>query len=422
MTANRRADLQRKLSMAPVPQPPAGLADRIKKEIPKELRFSAEQERARFSKSVLFSMRGAASILLLISASYVGLRVLSRAGTEKNEVVTGPAAKRESPQSVATNVAAPPAVEPAQSPAPTIVAQRRVQPRDARQRAKVAALQTNEKLRDQRKDIAADQQQTQVPAVANDAAAGAAETRAELEKKTDALAAKEAPARITATLSAPAAPPPLPAPPPPAAAPAPVFNPEAPSRSVAEAITVTSRAAIKAKQRSIDDAWVQHFAEPAAIEPGTIALDVEATENPLAPGEVLIRASFDVGAVARDVHLDLVPSAGSAPSARWLAMTSRWSAPEFTDTSRSTIVALARPSDDAIMAVVRAFYTIGSATSQQTMEKVVRRADIKPWAAASPRTKSAALAALWRKGADRAAVAAAARAAGLDELTAAIER
>ena len=79
MNANRKADLQRKLALAPVPKPPAGLAERIKTEIPKELRFNAERERERFSRSVRFSMSVAASVIVVISAAYVALQIMTGA-------------------------------------------------------------------------------------------------------------------------------------------------------------------------------------------------------------------------------------------------------------------------------------------------------------------------------------------------------
>jgi hypothetical protein len=78
MNANRKADLQRKLALAPVPKPPAGLAERIKTEIPKELRFNAERERERFSRSVRFSMSVAASVIVVVSAAYVVLTMMSK--------------------------------------------------------------------------------------------------------------------------------------------------------------------------------------------------------------------------------------------------------------------------------------------------------------------------------------------------------
>lgn len=74
MNSNRRADLQRKLSMGAVPRPPAGLAERIKNDIPEYLQ--AEPERHRFSRSIAFSMRVAASILLLITSVFVTLNLI----------------------------------------------------------------------------------------------------------------------------------------------------------------------------------------------------------------------------------------------------------------------------------------------------------------------------------------------------------
>ena len=78
MTANRRADLQRKLAMVPVPKPPDGLADRIKSDIPKELMLDADKERRRLRQSVAFNIRVAASIILLVSSVYLALNLLSR--------------------------------------------------------------------------------------------------------------------------------------------------------------------------------------------------------------------------------------------------------------------------------------------------------------------------------------------------------
>ena len=66
MNSKRKADLQRKLSLAPVPRPPAGLAERIKNDIPEYLRPDAD--RRRMSRSLSINLRVAASLLLLISA------------------------------------------------------------------------------------------------------------------------------------------------------------------------------------------------------------------------------------------------------------------------------------------------------------------------------------------------------------------
>jgi hypothetical protein len=78
MTTKRKAELQRKLALAPVAKPPAGLADRIKSDIPKNLMADTAKERARFRQSVAFNVRVAASIILLVSSVYLALHLLSR--------------------------------------------------------------------------------------------------------------------------------------------------------------------------------------------------------------------------------------------------------------------------------------------------------------------------------------------------------
>src|SRR5438552_1589888 len=81
MTRNRKADLQRKLTMAPVAKPPAGLADRIKRDIPQQFAFQAENERTQSRKSAMFNLRIAASIILLVSSLYLALHLVSRNGS-----------------------------------------------------------------------------------------------------------------------------------------------------------------------------------------------------------------------------------------------------------------------------------------------------------------------------------------------------
>lgn len=79
MTRNRKADLHRKLGMAPLPTPPSDLADRIKTAIPHDLHMNVENERAHLRRAVTFDVRIAASILLLISATFAGLHLMTRA-------------------------------------------------------------------------------------------------------------------------------------------------------------------------------------------------------------------------------------------------------------------------------------------------------------------------------------------------------
>jgi len=86
MTTKRKAELQRRLSMASVPKPPAGLADRIKADIPDLL--TTTRERERLSSSIAFNVRVAASIILLVSSAYLCVQLLSRAS--RNEAAAPP--------------------------------------------------------------------------------------------------------------------------------------------------------------------------------------------------------------------------------------------------------------------------------------------------------------------------------------------
>jgi hypothetical protein len=108
MNANRKASLQRKLAVAPVPKPPAGLAARIKKEIPKELRFSAERERERLTQSVRFSVAVAASVIVVIASAYLALQVT----TTNVQTTSKPAAATPLPRIQTPALPAPALVEP----------------------------------------------------------------------------------------------------------------------------------------------------------------------------------------------------------------------------------------------------------------------------------------------------------------------
>lgn len=108
MNQKRKAELQRKLSMTSVPTPPAGLLGRIKSDIPHDLK-SLDRERERFSRSTGFTLRVAASIILLVSSVYMTVRLMSR--SEERALVPPVLARAKS--------AAPPAevmIEVAEAP------------------------------------------------------------------------------------------------------------------------------------------------------------------------------------------------------------------------------------------------------------------------------------------------------------------
>jgi hypothetical protein len=85
MNSKGRADLQRKLTLNAVPRPPAGLAERIKADIPKYL--VAEAEPPRSSRNLGFSLRIAASFLIVITTLAVSVYLIAP-GSQRKSVET----------------------------------------------------------------------------------------------------------------------------------------------------------------------------------------------------------------------------------------------------------------------------------------------------------------------------------------------
>jgi hypothetical protein len=79
MNTTRKAELQRKLSMTPLPHPPPGLAERLKADIPQTISTEGSSMaflmRERRTRTVASTLRMAASMLLLVSSLWVCLRV-----------------------------------------------------------------------------------------------------------------------------------------------------------------------------------------------------------------------------------------------------------------------------------------------------------------------------------------------------------
>lgn len=89
MTQKRKAELQRKLSMAPVAKPPAHLADRLKADIPEYL--NPQRDRERVNRSLAFSLRVAASVILLVTSVFLTIEFLSQDETSSIIQVQRPA-------------------------------------------------------------------------------------------------------------------------------------------------------------------------------------------------------------------------------------------------------------------------------------------------------------------------------------------
>lgn len=388
---NRRSKLQRKLESLPAPKPPANLAERIKNEIPKDLPFNVEEERERYSSSIAMNLRVAASILVLISTAYLVLNVFSRGDmtTQRVAPMTRAAVPAVAP---ATDSVAPQTVSIAATDeaAPTLR-----DARPARQKQAVAAIAELEKKKE--RSEARDQ-----IVVANEPVRGR-------------LAAVEA--RVADVAVAPAAAPAA-LPPPPAAVAAPsIAGNAAPQESAAQ--KTQSRNDVRySKARDLDP---QRFAAPASL-PSNPVVDIEAVEESIAPGRILVRVSFDSGIAVKDLWVETRLPANAARSARWYTLGWRWGAADFPTGSRSVLVdfALSETNDDSLV-TVRAHYRTGDDPIEQSVERVIRRRDVRAWSVASKRTQSAALIALYRNGADREQVLSTARASDLDDVVAAIE-
>lgn len=414
MKANRKADLQRKLSIAPVPKPPAGLAERIKNDIPKELQFDAESERERIGSSIAFSMRVAASILILVSIAFLGMNVLSRSQT----------APAVAPAAAKIDTTTPTAVAQSQPESGSVFGD---QAREVDAFKKVEDLPPPKPQRAKDRPIL----------VAHGRKEAAGSTRPDEKKKASAEGTATGAIGEMARLAPPPA---AIAPPPPASigesvtitAEAPVLQAAAQQTSnsarmekqnktaMADSMVVARDASAGADDRR--QLSVQRFAAPVTLPASAMVADIEAVTSPFDDGRTYVRVSVDSGIVARDVRADVLLS-GDLSAVRWLAGSWRW---QSALVSRQSTTSLAEvtvtTTADAQVAVVRVHYRERESGDEETIEKSVRRGDIKPWSDASRRTKATVLAAKSAEPGMRDKVITVARAAGLEELAAEVEK
>jgi hypothetical protein len=122
MNSKKKADLQRRLSSTPGAKPPADLADRIKRDIPRHFTMNHQSDREQFSRSVTFNMRVAAAVLLVVSAAYISMQLFSVGGTRVMTPSTAPLARVKMSEQVVADqkkeaVAAPQSVVAQMRPA-----------------------------------------------------------------------------------------------------------------------------------------------------------------------------------------------------------------------------------------------------------------------------------------------------------------
>jgi len=416
MTRNDKADLQRKLAMAPVATPPAGLADRIKSDIP---HLGFESERTNLRKSAMFNLRIAASIVLLVSSLYLVLHLLSRAGS-KTEFATEERNLAPATTKVATLPNTPP--EPGSArpqlradlpplprvPPPTSIAAMPPRERivEARQRESIGIASGQPAFAEHVETPAA---RTESIVVADDAPAPQAAPAwapspavAQPAPLTFASGGAAADRDLAKTEAAPERKA--------AAAPAPELDRFSPAKDKENAappvrnfVAVQQAIARGETPRYVDiTSIVQHFAAPERA-PANLRVELEASATPLDETKWLLRVSVDAPAGTSST-IDL--KFGDAIATHHALAGSP--TPNTTALYEIEFKSDAKP--DQTIATVRA----------GNVQSALRVADLHPWNTASPRMKRASLAAAWARTpqskTQTEAIVAKAREAHIDEL------
>ena len=423
MTTKRKAELQRRLSMASVPKPPAGLADRIKSDIPDLL--GTTRERERLSSSIAFNLRVAASIILLGSSAYLCIRLLSRADQRTNVAAAPPALR------MAAVKAAPAKLQEAQQ-APAVEA-KKTEPQVQEVRPQVLA-QAEPPKPERRREVVAEEEVP--PPVAAPAPASPA--------------VRNEPEGITVTAEAPlldvrragAA---APAPPPlemgreaktMTGAAGGVLNEMVPSARAADfmeqlphdqvfGISVAKDAfpnvkdAIERGERpnAVNvEALINYFAGPPDHRaPREVALEVEASPAPVSSGPraFLIRMTIDTarqnvppGAsplpVATNADLEIDLDSNAVVSHRRAGGGDETSGVEATLLKNVSVTAMFEVELRANLpwrqpiATVRLHYKSVATGKDRTITRIVHASDVaRPWSEASRRHRLATLGAIW---------------------------
>jgi hypothetical protein len=467
MSPNRKAQIQRKLALAPVAKPPAGLADRIKRDIPKNLLLDTENERRRFSRSTMFNLRVAASIILLISSVYVCMTVLSR-GIEEKRAIEHAEKVLNAPEATAPVIIAsqPPSAAVAPPTAATRVA--------TANRAPAAELQTPAPQVQKKTTQLADA--TAKPAKVEHAADTRAKAVAQLAEANDTLQRQ-----VAAPSPAPAAPPR------PqdrdevtsafrkdtttqnaaAGAPAPEMQAAKEEKTMAAGAVAGAVARDSARDTMRDAArdaadnaprrataamvpsavaselsfdapstlfginivptrsLLQRFAAPAKLPVRGVRVEADAAPAPFDATRQLLRVSIDMPAAELEPHAAVPPVGADATLTVEVDGQEPRTFAERVLIANTSVTALYDFNVDpdasrrSVIATVRLHYKSVRDGREQTITRSIRRGDVATsWDAASKRMKAASLAAAVGK-APSADVIAKATEAGLPELAAA---
>jgi hypothetical protein len=394
MTQNRKADLQRKLALAPVAKPPEGLAERIKGEIPLNLRFEPERERARLWQSSSFNLRIAASIVLLVSSLYFALHLLSR--SEPNSTARAMSEDRAAAPVPRQTIVALPNIPP--QPGGARLRQTADQPSlPSSPPGRIVSAQLKDQIAENKREERDGMNEgapsfvgsVEAPRAATDSLAMAkAAPSSEFSPeppaveggsvapehaRTDMTAAKTMAAQ--SAMSSPSAGAPVPAPPPPV----PAFL-RAKENATRNFVEIEESIARGETPRNIDiAAIVRHFAAPEKT-PADVRVELEASSTPLDAAKWLLRVSVDAPPSTRAAFTLTFGDAISAHRALAGSI-----APNETALYEIEFKRNATP-DQTIATVITGGVT-----------HTIHANDLRSWNAASTRMKRASLAAAWAR-------------------------
>ena len=413
MKDRKKAELQRRLSMSPLHKPPAGLAEKIKRDIPRDLRVT-EDERARFMKFNSISLRLAASILILVGGAYFAITMLS-------EKQRGPAALR--------TISMPQALPGQQKPA------------NEKQVTVIDKLQPPTKKLDDRYDVARDREE---------------KVKGERDQMAPTLVAtRQEPARLPAAAAA--------APPPPPAevafsdtatgskdgnaaggaapvaqtavsAPAPAPMMQAEARTMAKSAVIAEAPAMNAAAPATTELFgisvdrgafdrikfaIEHGDRPAAgnVDVAALvnyfagatphirrdaALDLEASSRPVRDGKstALVRVSVDTSSTIYDATLDITFDPMSVSEYHRVGGGNVPTASESVVLANRSVTALyaveLKPNVRARQAVATATLTYRSGEGKQTLTRWVSYGEaLQAWKTRTRRHRLATLGAIW---------------------------
>ena len=421
MTTKRKAELQRRLSMASVPKPPAGLADRIKSDIPDLL--GTTRERQRLSSSIAFNMRVAASIILLISSAYLCVRLLSRADRSETAppmmrmaVKTVPAKLQpaeEAPKKDALSAQSAPA-EPSAASEPRAPKPEPERPAPALQESIRVEAESPARRRDEvvaQSPVVANAPEP-APAPVASAPPPSAVTEAKAQNTMSRVAGSVADGVAGGVMSG-------------IASPARAADIDLAARKEVFGISVDANAFTHVKDaiehgerpRTVNvEALINYFAGPPEHRaPREIGLEVEASPAPVSAGAraFIIRTTIDtarqaiesgasVPPAATDVRLEIDLDGNSVVSHRLAGSSAPLSSFEETLLKNVSVTALYEVELRANLpwkqpiATVRLHYRSIANGREKTITRVVHASEVgRPWSEASRRHRLATLGAIW---------------------------